>query len=192
MPVSLSRSAEGRNALLPPTLIARASLFLLVIGFGAFVTPPVLRGQQKDVIVMKNGDRITGQIKGLDNGILKVDLDYVDGTIPVDWTKVVRIESSNLFIVRLTDGSLHSGKLITPDTGEGSTPQIEVSEDGFTFAIGGGMDIRINRYFSFRPVQIDYVPSMLSNIGPSGLTNKSFRSNLRYSVGFMIHDYEHW
>jgi hypothetical protein len=33
---------------------------------------------------------------------------------------------------------------------------------------------------------------MLSNIGPSGLTNNSFRNNLRYSIGFMFHSYEQW
>jgi hypothetical protein len=67
-----------------------------------------------------------------------------------------------------------------------------VSQDGFTMAIGGGVDIRINKYVSFRPVQVDYMPTMLSNLGPNGLTNNSFRSNFQYAVGFMFQDYEHW
>ena len=66
-----------------------------------------------------------------------------------------------------------------------------VSQNGFTLAIGGGMDIRLNKYVSFRPIQVDYLPMMLSNIGPNGLTNNSFRSTIRYSVGFMFQDYEH-
>jgi hypothetical protein len=65
-----------------------------------------------------------------------------------------------------------------------------VSEDGFTMAIGGGIDIRIHKYISFRPIQIDYIPTMLSNIGPPGLTNNGFRSTFRYSVGFVFQDYE--
>jgi hypothetical protein len=73
-----------------------------------------------------------------------------------------------------------------------TTQRHTVSQDGFTIGVGGGMDIRINRYVYFRPIQIDYVPSMLSNIGPSGLTNNSFRSNFRYSVGFTFSDYERW
>lgn len=67
-----------------------------------------------------------------------------------------------------------------------------VSQDGFTMAIGGGLDIRLQKYVSFRPIQVDYVPSMLSNIGPSGLSNDSFRNNFRFCVGFMFQDYERW
>jgi hypothetical protein len=65
----------------------------------------------KDVLVMKNGDRITCEVKTLQNGVLKVNLDYVDGTIFIDWLKVARLESSYLFIVHLNDGSIYSAKL---------------------------------------------------------------------------------
>jgi hypothetical protein len=73
----------------------------------------------KDVVVMKNGDRITCEIKSLQNGVLKVSLDYVDGSISVNWLKVARVESSYLFIVSLQDGSIFSAKLITPESKEG-------------------------------------------------------------------------
>ena len=38
---------------------------------------PLFARENTDVIVMKNGDRITGQIKGLDGGGLYVSLPYV-------------------------------------------------------------------------------------------------------------------
>jgi hypothetical protein len=38
-----------------------------------------------DVIVMKNGDRFTREIKALSGGALSVKLHYVDGTIEVQW-----------------------------------------------------------------------------------------------------------
>jgi hypothetical protein len=78
---------------------------------------------------MKNGDRITGKVKGLDNGVLKLDLDYVDGAILIDWRKVVRLESKALFIVRLKDGSLHSGKIVGSKNGDTATAQIAISEE---------------------------------------------------------------
>ena len=65
---------------------------------------------------MKNGDRITGEVKLLEGGILKVSLDYVDGTLFIDWLKVARIESNELFLVRLEDGTTYSAKVITPDS----------------------------------------------------------------------------
>ena len=73
-----------------------------------------------------------------------------------------------------------------------SGPRHTVSQDGFSMAIGGGVDIRLNKYVSFRPCQLDYLPTMLSNIGSNGLTNNSFRNNFRFSVGFMFQDYERW
>src|SRR5215471_3919796 len=74
---------------------------------------PLGARQKTDVIVMSNGDRITGEIKGLDAGVLKVDLDYVDGTISVQWLKVAHVESKQLFIVHSQDGSLYTGTLST-------------------------------------------------------------------------------
>ena len=44
-------------------------------------------GESTDVIVMKNGDHLTGKVKSVDRGVLFVSLDYVDGTISVDWSE---------------------------------------------------------------------------------------------------------
>ena len=60
--------------------------------------------ESTDVVVMNNGDRLTGEIKGLDSGALYLSLNYVDGTISVAWSKVARIESKQLFIVTASDG----------------------------------------------------------------------------------------
>ena len=65
---------------------------------------PLAARPKIDTIVMANGDRITGEIKGLDAGVLRVDLDYVDGTIALAWMKVARVESPQLFIVQAQDG----------------------------------------------------------------------------------------
>lgn len=73
-----------------------------------------------------------------------------------------------------------------------NTPRHTVSQDGFAMAIGGGLDIWLQRYVSFRPVQFDYVPTMLGNIGPTGPYNNAFRTNFRVCIGFVFHDYERW
>ena len=91
-----------------------------------------------------------------------------------------------------TATSVLSQPAVNPLIAQAPAARHTVSQDGFTMAIGGGLDIRVNRYVSVRAVQVDYLPSMLSNIGTNGLTNNSFRSNFRYSVGFLFHDYEPW
>ena len=65
---------------------------------------------------MKNGDRMTCQIKRLERGVLYVDFDYIDGTASVDWSKVDRLESNQLFVVKTEDGSVYKGRLAASET----------------------------------------------------------------------------
>ena len=60
---------------------------------------------------MKNGDRMTCEIKTMDAGAVYVSLDYVDGTISVNWSRIARLESPRLFLVELDDGSIFSGHI---------------------------------------------------------------------------------
>lgn len=61
---------------------------------------------------MKNGDRLTCEIKGLTSGSLYVSLDYVDGTISVDWSKVAHLESRQAFIIEDENGSVFTGAIV--------------------------------------------------------------------------------
>lgn len=86
-------------------------LLLAVIALAA-----VAFGRPKtDVLVMKNGDRITCEIKKLEGGILLAALDYVDGNVAIDWEKVARVESSALFVVKLEDGATFAGTMIAQE-----------------------------------------------------------------------------
>ena len=83
---------------------------------------------QTDVLVMKNGDRFTCEIKKLDRGVLYAGFDYVDGTVSLQWSKVARVESHQLFVVHTQNGSVYEGTLRTPETPEEQPVQIEVLE----------------------------------------------------------------
>lgn len=83
--------------------------------------------EHTDVIILTNGDRITGEIKGLDSGVLRLDLDYVDGAVSIQWLKVKRLESSQLFIVQAQDGSIFTGTLADAPA---EPLKIEVAEPG--------------------------------------------------------------
>jgi hypothetical protein len=85
------------------------------------------RGRDKtDILVLKNGDRLTCEIKKLDSGILEVDLDYVDGSLAIDWSKVARIESEALFLIQLQDGSVISGSILVLDSIAGAPLKMEI------------------------------------------------------------------
>ncbi len=89
---------------------------------------PLFARESTDVIVMKNGDHLTGKIKGLDAGVLYVSMEYILGTSSLQWSKVARLESKQLFLVKTEDGSVYTGTLDTVDI-PGSRPvEIEVTE----------------------------------------------------------------
>lgn len=59
-----------------------------------------------DVVVLKNGDRLTGEIKGLQRGELRIKSDYMAEAVRLDWAKVERLESKSTFMIWLVDGKL--------------------------------------------------------------------------------------
>jgi len=89
---------------------------------------PLLAREGTDVIIMKNGDHLTGEIKGLSGGVLYFSLDYILGTSSVQWSKVDHIESKQLFLVKTENGSVYTGALSTAETEEGRPVTIEVVE----------------------------------------------------------------
>src|SRR3981081_1569635 len=57
-----------------------------------------------DVIVMKNGDRLTGEIKQLDHGLLYFKSSYMNGSVQLDWNEVATLQTKDPFITTLTSG----------------------------------------------------------------------------------------
>jgi hypothetical protein len=61
---------------------------VLIFSFVLLFCSPLFARDNTDVIVMKNGDRMTCEIKGLSAGVLSVSLSYAQGTIGVQWSAV--------------------------------------------------------------------------------------------------------
>ena len=59
-----------------------------------------------DVVVLRNGDRLTGEIKGLQRGELRIKSDYMAEAVRLDWAKVERLQSRSTFMIWLVDGKL--------------------------------------------------------------------------------------
>jgi hypothetical protein len=84
--------------------------------------------KNNDVIVMKNGDRFTCEIKGLSAGVLSVKLSYVDGTIAMQWSQVAHLESNRLFLVKTESGAVYTGKISTSGASNDPPIKIEIAE----------------------------------------------------------------
>jgi Protein of unknown function, DUF481 len=101
---------------------------VLLLGCALLLATPVFAREKTDVIVMKNGDHLTGEIKGLSAGVLYMSMEYILGTSSVQWSKVARLESKQLFLVKTEDGSVYTGPLNTTDTPAGLPLEITVAE----------------------------------------------------------------
>jgi putative salt-induced outer membrane protein YdiY len=88
----------------------------------------MLAADKTDVVVLKNGDRLTCDIKGLSSGVLHVSLGYALGTISIDWMKVVRLESTHTFIFQTENGSTHRGTFETDRPNPAGPMTIKVIE----------------------------------------------------------------
>lgn len=99
-----------------------------VILLSALLVVPLFGRPKTDALVMKNGDRFTCEIKKLENGVLYAALDYVDGTISIDWAKVARVESNQLFLVHTQSGAVYQGTISTAATPGEEPVKIDVEE----------------------------------------------------------------
>ena len=101
----------------------RFTVILLFIGL--VVSLPIATAQE-DVIVMKNGDRITGTIKKMTKGIITIDTDYDESVFGIEWKKVARIESKESFVIETADGERVAG---TVQVDPADTEKVVVQDD---------------------------------------------------------------
>ena len=71
---------------------------------------PATAAPKTDVVVLRNGDRITGEIKSLDYNQLKLSTDHM-GTIYIEWDKIERVQTDQYLLLERSDGSRAYGQL---------------------------------------------------------------------------------
>ena len=105
----------------------RCSRAVVLASLLLFATP-LCASEKTDIVVMKNGDHLTCEVVGLDAGVLYVKLDYVDGTLAVQWSKVSRLESKRLLVVKTQDGSVYSGRVATDAAPADQPVRIQITD----------------------------------------------------------------
>ena len=81
-------------------------LFFVIV-----VVPCAAKVKRHDTVIMKNGDRLTGEVKKLEQGVLYIETDYFSGSVGVDWLQVEKVESKATFQIVLSDGKRISGSI---------------------------------------------------------------------------------
>ena len=93
-----------------------------------FCAQPLAAKRKDDLVLMKNGDRFTGEIKQLAGGELQFKASYMSASVDLNWEDVERIESKDAFIVGLVDGRRIHGFLQTPAAGEKRNGLVRVKD----------------------------------------------------------------
>lgn len=70
-----------------------------------------------------------------------------------------------------------------------SQSSVSVSTNGYTVLFGGGVDAKLNKLFSIRLAQVDWLYYHLSGFSFQGQTSPSFSgsSNVRIATGIVLH-----
>ena len=98
---------KDRNSYESRLLMVCMTILLLAVS--------VTAKRKDDVVVLKNGDRMTGEIKSLQKGELRFKADYMVDAVGLDWTRVEALESKDTYQITLTDGQLFTTNIyLTP------------------------------------------------------------------------------
>jgi hypothetical protein len=126
---------------------------------------PLAAADKVDVIHLKNGDRITCEIKGLDRSVLSISTDPL-GKASVHWGEVADLASPREFDVQLRSGQHYLGSLLASPPGRmvlgiagGATTNVALEDVIRLAAIGSSIwnrvDGSVDAGFSFAQANLE-------------------------------------
>lgn len=152
----------------------------LILSCALLLTTPLFARESTDVIFMKNGDRLTGEIKGLNAGVLYMSMGYLLGTSSVQWSKVARLKSKQLFLVKTEDGSVYTGTLTTTNTPASRPVEIAVAPTSGKEAVIDSSRIVQMYVTSTKPLQ------RLNGYINTGIIYSKGNQSTQYSLGSQV------
>ena len=82
--------------------------------------------ERSDVVVLVNGNAVTGELESLEFGLLRYSTDSM-GTVGIDWEDIVDVSSQQHLQIELTDGTRYFGELLP--TGDPAFVRVLTSSD---------------------------------------------------------------
>ncbi len=90
--------------------------YLLIIALSSFWALPTSAAPKTDIVIFKNGDKLTGEFKSLKRGQLNLNTEAT-GTIGIEWDKVLSVVSNQRVQVETDRGIRYFGNLTSSDEG---------------------------------------------------------------------------
>lgn len=152
--------------------IKSAKYIIILIAGLVLLTVPSL-AQKTDTVYLQNGDRITGELKKFEDGLLFLKTDAMQ-TIEIEYDRIFTVYSSKFFEFRTTSGYRYYGTLLnSPDTGSiqivlinDTVPkplwdivQMTSMKNQFWQKIDGSVDIGLNYTKASDVLQFSFIAS---------------------------------
>jgi putative salt-induced outer membrane protein YdiY len=101
-----------------------------IIVLACFLSSAAL-AERSDVVVLVNGNAVTGEVKSLEFGLLRYQTDSM-GTVNIDWEDIVDVSSKQQMQIELTDGTRYFGEFLP--TGDPDFVRVITSSQEHTIA----------------------------------------------------------
>jgi putative salt-induced outer membrane protein YdiY len=144
---------------------------LIVMWFAA----PAVAHDKTDVVTLKNGDRFTGEIKGVAQETLELDTDAA-GTLKLEWTHVASVTSLFNYEVETTTGERYFGSF----DASGKAGELLVAGDD------GKHTVPLSEVFSISPLGRDFWKRLNGNVNLGFSYTQSNRA-VQYSLSAATH-----
>lgn len=118
---------------------------LMLLVLAALSVTDAHAAPKTDVVVLVNGDHLTGEVKQLEQGKLTFKTDNA-GTLHIEWDKIVRLESRQRLQLELSNGDRHIGS-VTATTAPG---QLQLSDA----KSGGTAILSLNDIVQMYPIEL--------------------------------------
>jgi len=126
------------------------TILLLIFVFSGFANA------QNDTIVSHTGDRLVGEIKSLEKGILTLETEYSDKDFNIEWKEIDQVKSSGTFLIILTDGRRLNGSIMSHP---GDPPVVLISGSFGSIIIDDLLDV-----FFLKPVERNFIGRLDASI----------------------------
>jgi hypothetical protein len=151
--------------------LVRASAFVACLALTG-----VASAAKTDIILFKNGDRLTGEVKGLDRGKVSFDTDAT-GVIKIEWDDIEQLFSNTTYEVTLDNGERLYGALVETTRHD----EIRLQTDSSALDLSFPTVVRLN---PIKSTVLDRI-NMNVDIGYSlAKANKLEQSNLGYDFSY--------
>jgi hypothetical protein len=154
--------------------------FLILLSMGIWSANAGTR-QKADIVYLKNGDRITCEIKKLEYGQLEVKAPYGKGSFIIDWAEIEKVESPQPFVVEAQSGLWFEGP-IHADASRNDSLEVKTADE--VVSIPQREIIRVRQYGRATLDRLKFAVDYGFTYARSNRqTQSTLHSNLEYRSG---------